>query len=337
MFRPFSSADIRIPRPADGGDHWPGAQPPFIPTPSVGPNSSLLGPPGPAAPGPPSVSVPPRPLPPPASHARPEVPSPSRPLRPQYMQGPAISDRPMGAPRLPVPGAMVGTPIPVRQPVPPPVSIRSDGAPDMSSKVVSYMRPNPNGSSEVMFDAYALFSRGDDRTRSIHGRQCPPPPVKPSERTRFGRLGARCAGRKEKKSKSGGRKLSAIADFLGVNEPPPAAPKTVSSDIQVPPQSTSVSSLVPPPPPACVSTIPYLVSIPSLTQNTMSPISLYIPQMSSFRMPTFHPPTAPLTPGMMSAPGLSPAMLPTITYKSNSSILGAPANLDEFIRKLRTA
>ncbi|THD21675.1 hypothetical protein D915_007707 [Fasciola hepatica] len=344
MLRPFNSASARAPHPNDSDTQLPAVQPPFIPTPSVGPNSSLLGPPGPA--GPPSVPsavVPPRPLIPPPSRARSEVPPSNRPLRPQYIHGPPIPgplDRPLGAPRHPMSNSMIRPPAPVRQPVPPSVNMRKDGIPDLPSKVASYIRPDPNRPSEVMFDAYALFSRrGDDPNRSGHGRQCQPPPAQLSERTRFGRPGARGANRKDKKSKSGGRKLSAIADFLGVNEPPPAAPKTSApSDVQVPVQPTPVST--PAAAPACVSTIPYLISLPSLTQNTMSPISLYIPQMSSFRMPTLPSPTSPLTPGgtpsMVPAPGISPAMLPTITYKSNSSILGAPANLDEFIRKLRT-
>ncbi|VDP74902.1 unnamed protein product [Echinostoma caproni] len=302
------------------------------------PNSSLLGPPGPTMisgpPGPMPPSHPPRP---PAPRAQLDNPASNRPVRPMYVPAPPISshtERPHGIPRYPAPGQMVRPPS-VRPPHPPPTpsGVHNEGMSDLHLKVASYIRPNANGPSEAMFDAYALFShRGNERSRPSDSRQNNRPSLQASDRPRFARPGAR-ASKKKKKAASGGRKLSAIADFLGVNEPPPNAPK--------PPASTEAEVPARPVPPISTPTLSYLVPVPNLTQNAMSPISLYIPNLSNPRVQPLRPTTTPTNPGLSSGvivpnAGLPPALLPTITNKSNSSLLGAPANLDEFLRKLRS-
>ncbi|CAL8077110.1 unnamed protein product [Calicophoron daubneyi] len=227
-------------------------------------------------------------------------------------------------------------------------------ASDLTSKVTSYIRTEQPRSSDTMFDAYALYSRhSDEHSRSQqHQRLGGGGFVRPEIRYPYQKR-ANATGSSQK----AGRKLSVIADFLGVNEPPAPPSVSISDAPHTPPlvnTSLSSSAFVPmssnmsywraPAEPSYL--IPVSTPTSNLHSSTLPRISFYIPtvQTTSVQPGVLPVPPTQLSASLIPSPSCpvsqvfcsSPSpFLPSVSSKAFASLLGAPFNFSEFVRQLR--
>ncbi|KER22588.1 hypothetical protein T265_09349 [Opisthorchis viverrini] len=272
-----------------------------------------------------SISMP-QPVPPPKMVPQP-VPPPKS-VTPVTARGPP---RRTGAPSSP----RSSPKLPSKQPrinsdysVPPPHPVDEH---NLSFKVASYMRADASVPSETMFDAYALYSRrSSERNRP---RSPPPMPHNVRPRVMGGRASARNAPRPG--AGGGGRKMSVIADFLGVNEPPAppsSAPKLHSPPVprnSIPSTSNNITYWRQAHEPS------YLVPVASFAvphSSTLPRISYYIPKQQIGAVPDARPslheasefaPIPPYAPPLVAPPAARPFSRP-------------PGNFDDFFRRLQS-
>lgn len=163
------------------------------------------------------------------------------------------------------------------------VVVRDNGIPpprtsdNTAAKVIQYVQygngdggGEANPSDDTVFDAYALFSRRCEERKRMRAEQAaaPPAPAPPSSlnpRRRASRGGGTGAA-------GGGRKLSVIADLLGLNEPP-APTSSVYPDIYPPAAADVDLRQEEPIPPALGSVVTSSVPLPNVVQLLGVPAS----------------------------------------------------------------
>ncbi|KAF5404993.1 hypothetical protein PHET_01502 [Paragonimus heterotremus] len=252
------------------------------------------------------------------------------------------------------------------EPEAPAISTEAERMP--SAKVASYMQADlGRPDRETMFDAYALFSRRfDEANRSK-------PPTQPSRDDRFrpsdrGResfkksysrpsncFGGGFRGRGSGGGGGTGRKLSVIADLLGVNEPPapPSITSNASPETHSPVIWANTAKIAPPP----TNTPTYWhqqtersylipVSTFSMAHSSALPrISYYIPKIQpSLPIPApsgtqkLDANLSPKTPSSASSVNFTPmGTFNPVGVGRPSTRLGPSMTLDEFAKRMQSA
>ncbi|TGZ65525.1 hypothetical protein CRM22_005834 [Opisthorchis felineus] len=272
-----------------------------------------------------SISLP-QPVPPPKTAPQP-VPPPKT-VAPVTARGlsrkTGASSSPRSSPKLPSKQPRINS----DYSVPPPHPIDEH---NLSFKVASYMRADASAPSETMFDAYALYSRRS----SERNRPRSPPPMPHNVRSRL--IGGRASARNVPRSGAGGggRKMSVIADLLGVNEPPAppfSAPKLHSPPVprtSIPSTSSNITYWRQAPEPS------YLVPVATFAvphSSTLPRISYYIPKQQVGAVPDARSSLHEASEFIPIPPYASPLVAPPAAR----SFSRPPGNFDDFFRRLQS-